>query len=411
MKQLWSRFSKTRAWQSWTRFGQARGNLLAAGVAFYGFFSIFPAVAIAAVVFGFVLRGRPDLLATVGDTLNTTLPGVIKTAAHPDGLVALAAPDISLLTISGVVAVVSLLVSGTGWVGALRDGIRTIFGVEGAPGNVVTVKLRDLGVLATLGVAVLVSAGLTALTGALSGVFADVLGDVGSRVVVTILGVLVGFLVDAAIMVVLLRVLSGVGLPWADIRQGAVVGALGQGIVKFFGVQLIANATKNPLFGSLVLVIGLLFWLNLIAKLILLGAAWAANDVDASLARLEAESGESVSDDEVAEHQQRVAALGRTPVGVGRSQGAVRGVSVAAAGPVGVEGLRHSRGGPVGRASTRAAGADLQSERGRAVGGVPAFGQRTADRTTIAAGVVLGATVAVAAGSAGRAVKALFTRR
>lgn len=393
MKQLWARFQATRAWRSWTRFGEARGNLLASGIAFYGFFSIFPAVALAAVVFGFVLRGRPDLLQTVGDTVNATLPGVIRTTDHPDGLVPLEAPALSLLTISGLVAVVSLLVSGTGWIGALRDGIRAVFGIEGAPGNVVTVKLRDLGVLATLGLAVLVSAVLTAITGALSGVFTDLVGSTASTVLVSVLGFAVGFVVDGAIMVVLLRVLSGVPLAWRDIRQGAVVGALGQGIVKLFGVQLIANATKNPVFGSLVLVIGLLFWFNLIAKLILLGAAWAANDIDATLARLEAEQAERA--------EQAVKADGSDEA---------RDAAAAGAGTTGA-----GRAEAPGRRGPRRTGAprpvDLASDRGRAVAGIPAFGQRTADRTTLAAGAVLGATVAVGLNAAGRALRAVAFRR
>lgn len=379
MKQLWTRFQATRVWRAWTRFGGARGNLLAAGIAFYGFFSIFPAAALAAVVFGFVLRGRPDLLASVGDSLSSTLPGFIKSASHPDGLVELRAPDVSVLTIGGVVAVVGLLLSGLGWVGALRDAIRGVFGVTGSPGNVVTVKLRDLGVLATLGFAVLVSAVLTSLTGAASGLFDAALGQAMSTVVVMVVGLVLGFLVDTAIMIVLLRVLSGVPLPWHDIRSGALVGAFGLTIVKAFGVQLISNATKNPLFGSIVLVIGLLFWLNLIAKLVLYAASWAANDIDRALADLEARSGEQVSDDEA-------------PATPARSNAA----SVASA---------------RSRASARAAGADLQSDRERAVGGVPAFGQRTADRTTMAAGAVLGATAALVVGAAGRAVKSILTRR
>jgi len=43
---------------------------------------------------------------------------------------------------------------------------------------------------------------------------------------------------------------------------------------------LLPRVTANPLFASIAIVIGLLFWLNLIARLTLISAAWAANDVD-----------------------------------------------------------------------------------------------------------------------------------
>ena len=41
----------------------ANGDLLAAGVGYFAFFSIFPALALAFAIFGFVLQGRPDLVA------------------------------------------------------------------------------------------------------------------------------------------------------------------------------------------------------------------------------------------------------------------------------------------------------------------------------------------------------------
>ena len=155
---VWSRIQATEAWRAWTRFGAARGNLLSAGIAFYGFFSVFPAVALAAAVLGLVLRGRPDLVDSITTTASSSLPGVIKTSAHPEGLIALSAPSVSVVTISGLVGLVGLVLAGTGWVGALRDAIRAVFGMSGAPGNLVTVKLRDLGVFASLGLAVVVSA-------------------------------------------------------------------------------------------------------------------------------------------------------------------------------------------------------------------------------------------------------------
>ena len=374
MMQLWKRIQQTKAWRAWKRFGDARGNLLASGIAFYGFFSIFPAVAIAAVVFGFVLRNNPELLTAVGDSLNRTLPGFIKSPAHPEGLVELKAPAVSVLTLGGLIALVGLVLSGVGWIGAMRDGIRSLFGAPGSPGNLITDKLRDLGVLVTLGAGVLVSAVVTSVLGAGAGGLSRAVGLGDNTILVTLVGLIVGFVVDVGVMVLLLRVLSGVPLPWKDVRQGAIVGGVGLTILKVFGVQLIGNATKNPLFGSLVLVIGLLFWLNLIAKLILLSAAWTANDVDDNLADLESASGVTVSDDEVRAHRAQPAA---------------------------------AAGGRAGRT----AGIDLTDERARAVAGIPTFGERTSDRASLTAGAVLGATAAIALATVGRTLRSVLSRR
>ena len=387
MMQLWNRIQQTKAWRAWKRFGDSRGNLLASGIAFYGFFSIFPAVAIAAVVFGFVLRNNPQLLAAVGDSLNKTLPGFIKSPARPEGLVELKAPAVSVLTLGGLIALVGLVLSGVGWIGAMRDGIRSLFGAPGSPGNLITDKLRDLGVLVTLGAGVLVSAVVTSVLGAGAGGLSRAVGLGENTILVTLVGLVVGFAVDVGVMVLLLRVLSGVPLPWQDVRQGAIVGGVGLTVLKVFGVQLIGNATKNPLFGSLVLVIGLLFWLNLIAKLILLSAAWTANDVEDNLPRLESAGGVSVSDDEVRVHRVQPAAAAGQPTGLTAAGGRV-----------------------AGRAG-RTADSDLTDERARAVAGIPTFGERTSDRASLTAGAVLGATAAIALAMVGRTVRSVFGRR
>ncbi|MEP6630150.1 MAG: YhjD/YihY/BrkB family envelope integrity protein, partial [Lapillicoccus sp.] len=244
----------------------------------------FPAVAIAAVVFGFVLRGRPELLASVGSAINDALPGFVQTTANPSGLIRLQAPALSLLTIGGIVAAVSLVLAAAGWIGSFRDGIRASLGAEGSPGNLLTDRLRDLGVFAALGLAFLLSAGLTSLLGAASGWVADHVGLGDHTLVVRAIGLLVGYAIDVAVLVLLLRVLSGLALPWPVVRQAALVGGFGLSVVKLFGVELIAASTRNPLLGSVALVIGLLFWLNLIARLVLLSACWAYLDIAAESA-------------------------------------------------------------------------------------------------------------------------------
>lgn len=282
LRALWQRLQDTSALRAWKRYGQANGDLLAGGIGYFAFFSIFPALALGFTIFGAVLGGRPDLLEAIGNTLNETLPGMVRTAAQPDGIIGLSAPAASTLTITGIVSAVTLLYSGSGWIGALRTGIRAVFGLEGSVGNPVVTKLRDLGVLATLGVGVALSALLTGSVGGLAGRLAGWVGLPGEGVLVAAAGLAVGLAVDTLLLVVLLRVLSRVPLPWANVRRAALVGAAALTLLKFFGGQLIAYASANPLLGAVAVAVGLLFWLNLMARVVLLVAAWAANDVDLS---------------------------------------------------------------------------------------------------------------------------------
>jgi len=338
VKPLWARFRASKPWLAWKRYGDARGNILAAGVGYFAFFSIFPAVALAFTVFGFVLRGHPELLQSVADNLNANLPGFVKDAQHPQGLIPIRAPRAAALTITGVIAFVSLVLAGMGWLGAVREGVRAVFGVRGSAGNVVATKLRDLGVLFTLGLGIALSAVLTSVVGAAAGWIADRIGMSGQGWVLILAGLAVSVLADTGLMMLLLRVLSGVPVHSRDLAQGALVGGVGFSLLKVSATTLLPRVTANPLFASIAIVIGLLFWLNLIARLTLISAAWAANDVDAI----------------------------RTD---------------------GLHSLDHGPD-PVPMTGTSATRGDS----------LPTFGARSGDRTTLAAGAVLGAAALLAAG-------------
>lgn len=281
VKALWARIQRTPGWRAWQRYGDARGNLLAGGVTYFAFFSIFPAIALAFTIFGLVLQDQPGLLEEIKSYLNEVLPGFIQDGDN--GLIPLEAPQSSTLSVTGAVGFLGLLWAGLGWLGALRDGIRAIFGVKGEPGNVVTNKLRDLGVLALLGLAIAVSATVTGVAGAAASWLADLLGIGGQGWVLKVASIAVGVVLDGAIVLLMLRVLSGVDVPWSGLRSGALVGGIGLTLLKALGTSLL-GAMNNPLFASIALVVGLLVWLNFMSRVVLLASAWAANALDDTVA-------------------------------------------------------------------------------------------------------------------------------
>ena len=280
MKPLVARARESKPWRAWKRYGDSRGNILAAGVGYFAFFSIFPAVALAFAVFGFVLRGQPQLLSSIADSLNASLPGFVQDAQNPKGLIPIRAPGADALTLTGVIAFVSLVLAGLGWLAATREGIRAIFGVKGSGGNLVSNKVRDLGVLFTLGLGIALSAVLTTMVGAASGWIADRIGMPGQAWILTLAALAVSIVADTALMLLLLRVLSGVPAHWRELSQGALVGGIGFSLLKLSATTILPRLTANPLFASIAIVVGLLVWLNLIARLTLISAAWAANDLD-----------------------------------------------------------------------------------------------------------------------------------
>ncbi|WP_426562717.1 YihY/virulence factor BrkB family protein [Angustibacter sp. McL0619] len=346
MKELLARLQASHPYRSWTRYGNARGNLLAGGVTFVGFFSVIPVLILAFSVFGFVLRDHPQLFDRVVAYISDTLPGIVKDAEHPEGLLdATNPPTPDLLTIAGLVSVVTLVFAGLGWVNAIREGTRAMFDQPRQTGNIAFRKMRDLGLLALLGVPVLASGVLSlVVTGATSWAMDRVGVDSGStsaQVLVRVLGVLVVLVADFILMVIILRLMSGLTLSRRDVGQGALIGAVGMGVLKLGSGLLLASASRKPVLASFAVIIGLLLLINLISRVVLLSAAWAATGL-----------------------QDR----GRLGTGT-----------------------------PVEPLPRRAGPREAM---------LPSFGQRSADRTSLAAGAVLGVSALVVARSVRHGLRA-----
>lgn len=372
LKVLWARFQRSDIWRAWKRYGDARGGLLAGGVTYFAFFSLFPAIALGFTIFGFVLRDQPDLLAEVQSAIEKQLPGFVKTDANPDGLIPLTIPTGTTLSLTAAVGVAGLLWAGLGWLSALRDGIRAIFGVQGAPGNFVMSKLRDLAVLATLGLGVVLAAMTNAITSAVAGAVASWIGLGDQPWVITIAGLLVSFVANGLLVALMLRILSGVELPWIATRNGALFGGVALTLLQTFGSRLIAGTMDNKLFASIALVVGLLAFLNFIARAMLLSAAWAANDIDA------------INDALVSTSAGEEAKLQEGPA---------------------------TREAAAAEWTDRAPSRLPQDAAARAALGLPTLDQRAADRASIASGAVLGAAATALAGLAAAAVRPRRRRR
>jgi len=348
------RLRRTKAGRAWARYSAVRGNVLAGGIAYFAFFSLFPALAIAFTVTGYAVGDRPDLQKDIADYVNRTFGGATIIGRTPNtGLVSmdtLVAGDV--LTLSALVGLLTLLLTGLGWIGALRDGVSAVFGRPGAA-NPLTAKLGDLAVLASIGTAALTSMAASLTVSGATEATLDRLGLQRSALVgvaVSVLTSLIVLVIDTVLFLVLFQLLPGVRLPVDDLYSGALAGGVAFGLLKLLGGLLLHFLTGNPFFAAFVLVAALLVWMNLAARAGLVSAAWAAT---------------------TAEERGHLPPL--PPL-------------LVAAAPV-----------PV----VVAAEPEVPSY------AVPDFSTRTGDRTALAAGAVLGLTVAFGARVIGRATGSL----
>lgn len=289
---------RSRPWRANARLGASAGTVLAAGIAFYGFFSLFPLLAVGFTVLGLVARGNEQLQADVLAYLQEALPveGVFAEPGGGDGLVDPAelvgtVTSGAVLGWTGVVALGTLIFTGVGWISALRGGIRGVFELPPTAIDPVRAKLLDLGVLLSLGLLVVVSALTSVVANTLMtqllaavGVEGSALGGATARVAVFVtLAVL-----DTLLFVLLFRALGRMALGWRQLLGGAAVTAVLVGVLKLFAGVLLGGAAGQPALAAFAVPIGLLVWFNLTARATLFGAAWAAVGPAAAEARVPA---------------------------------------------------------------------------------------------------------------------------
>lgn len=231
--------------------GDDRGGQLAALITYYSFFSLFPLLLVAFTILGFVLGGNPDLRDDVAVTLRERLP-----------LPGISADSLSGSGLALVVGVVLTLWSGLGATQVAQDAMNTVWDVpRHRQPNFLMKRLWGLAALAVLGGGLLVATAVSQL-GRHFGPAAPVLGPLST------------FVVNALLVCIMIRVLTERPIPFGDLRWAAIVAGAGWTALQLVGgwytQRLIDNADKT--YGTFAVVIGLLSWLLLQAKVFI----WAA---------------------------------------------------------------------------------------------------------------------------------------
>lgn len=278
VKRLLAWWQRSRAGRANSRFSAAGGGLLTGGIAYAALFAVFSALTLGWSVFMLVLGKNKAVHDRVISTVANTLPGLIDTG---DGKGVIKPDQLRLsagLSVAGIVALVTLVLSALSAVGALQTSVRAMFG-RMQQGSTLSNKLRELGGFAAMSIAVLVSAVLgLALTSA-----ADwLLGAVGwgsmARFAGRVLGIAVTFVVDAVTFVVVVKVLAGESPPRKDLLGGAAIAGVGLGVVRVLGTSVVSGSVRhNPVLASFAVIVVLLLWINLVSRIVLLAAAWTAN--------------------------------------------------------------------------------------------------------------------------------------
>jgi membrane protein len=256
------------------KFGERYGNQFAAAITYFSVLSLFPLMMISFAVAGFVLSAQPELLNELKDGVTKAVPGslgetvnqLITSALDSKGTV-------------GVLGLLTALYSGIGWMTNLRDALTAQWGHERKQLPLISTTLKDFVALIGLGLALVVSFGLTAAGTGLGNLLLRLVGLEGEGWARFLLFVATLVLSVLANWLVFLWVLTGLPREKVIVRsavKGAVAAAIGFEILKQVGAIYLTSVTSSPtgaIFGP---VIGLLVFSNLVARFLLLVTAWTA---------------------------------------------------------------------------------------------------------------------------------------
>ena len=239
------------------KFGDDGAGQLAALIAYYGFVSLFPLLLVLVTVLGFVLEGDPK---TQTEVLHSTLGQFPIIGNQLQSNIHSLKGSVGAL----LIGVVGLLLGGLGIVGVTQNAFQQVWHIprKHRP-NFLSWRLRGLGLLAVLGLLLVVS---TVAAGYVTAQTAGPVAVVG--------GVLVALVFNLLLFFAAFKFLSPEGIPTKDLIPGVIFAAILWQILQHIGGYYVAHVVRHAqeTSGLFAFVLGLLAWLYLGGQVTLLAA-------------------------------------------------------------------------------------------------------------------------------------------
>ncbi|HWD04900.1 MAG TPA: YhjD/YihY/BrkB family envelope integrity protein [Amycolatopsis sp.] len=282
-----SRWARARARYRWldhlalatNRYFEYGGYHYVASITYFSLLSLVPILMLASSGAGFVLASQPQLLAELLHAISGTLPGSLGTQAS-----GLLTGFVEQRTGVGVAGLIVGLYSGWNWMNSLRDALTAMYGQNRSDQPLLRTIAVDVLALLGLAAALLVSFGIT-VSGTAVGHYllrlAGVADTSWGHSVLSIGSVPLALAADWFVFLWVLTRLPRERVGWRSATRGAAAAAIGFELLKQAGgiyLSLITVSPSGVAFGS---VIGLLFFISLIARMLVYITAWTATAPDA----------------------------------------------------------------------------------------------------------------------------------
>ncbi|WP_215542227.1 YhjD/YihY/BrkB family envelope integrity protein [Amycolatopsis sp. CA-230715] len=280
----WARLRRRYRWldhlvRGIDRYIDYGGYQYVASISYFTLLSLIPMLMVGMSVAGFVLAGQPELLQSLSRSIANAVPG-----SFGDNLTDLLTGFIEQRTKVGLVGLAIGLYSGWNWMNALRDALTAMWDKHPPRQPLIRLVLKDLLALLSLTAALMVSFALTASGGALGGYLLR-LGPLAhaewAHTLVSALSIPIALLADWLVFLWVFARLPREPVGVRSAMRGAIAAAIGFELLKQAGgvfITLIGSSPTGVAFGS---AIGLLFFIALVSRMVVVITAWTATASDA----------------------------------------------------------------------------------------------------------------------------------
>ncbi|MCS3443623.1 YihY/virulence factor BrkB family protein [Microbacterium phyllosphaerae] len=266
----------------WRHFLQHNGFLLAAGVSYQALFAIFAAIYLAFAIAGLWLGGSSEAVDGMIDIINSYIPNLIQDEGGvftPQQVQEIAVSTTGLLSITGLIALGTVIWTAIGWVTFSRRATRDIFGLPPDRRSYIILKARDLLAALIFGASLLAGSLLSSASAVALSWILSLLGwgsALDGLTSIRIGTVLVSFALLSGAVAAMVRFLTGTSLHWGTIWPGALLGGGAMTILQFGAGFLLSYTPTNPLLATFAIFIGLLLWFRVNGVVMLVASSWIA---------------------------------------------------------------------------------------------------------------------------------------
>lgn len=257
------------------RYQEQKGDYYAGGITYFSVLALVPIIMVAFAIAGFVLASNPEMLADIKDSVTESAPGGLGETLNTTIDSAIASRSAV-----GIIGLLGAAYAGLGWMAKLRDGLTAMWERQRESDGFVKTKLVDGINLIGLGLAIIVSIGVSALS---SGPIMDWVVDLlrldaipGIGFVLRVASVLLALAATWAIFTWIISRLPREPVAFRSAVKAGLLAAVAFEIFKQVAAIYLSAVTSGPAGAAFGPIVGLLVFVFTTCRMLLFATAWAA---------------------------------------------------------------------------------------------------------------------------------------